>query len=197
MPYSDQIISHIEEETKQNVLKDRIAVSVSSPDFGHKDDLLLGVVPSTSGKAMDQALIIQNLVEYFEIPDNVMAICTDTTATNTGRKEGAIVILTKSFGKPLLWLMCRHHIYERHITHAYKVLSGEETKAPRKALYINFQKRWEEFYPIIAKGSEKFKKFDEKLLLPGSSLHTMYLEAKNFIAYALEQEVFPEMITSI
>lgn len=148
--FDGKLVAHIEEAMKQKVTRDRIAVSVTSPEFSHKEDLLLGVVPSDSGRAADQALVIQNLLEHFEVPDQVFAICTDTTATNTGRREGAVMILTRILHKPLLWLMCRHHMYEIHISHAYKAITGQESKAPRKALYSNFKKRWEEFHLVVS-----------------------------------------------
>jgi len=56
---------------------------------------LLGVVPSQSGKSADCAICIQNLCEYFEVCDGIFGICADTTAANTGRKNGAIVILAQ------------------------------------------------------------------------------------------------------
>ena len=63
--FDGKLVAHIEEAMKQKVTRDRIAVSVTSPEFSHKEDLLLGVVPSDSGRAADQALVIQNLLEHF------------------------------------------------------------------------------------------------------------------------------------
>ena len=134
------VVSHIEEKLKQKITCDQIAVFVTSPEFGHKDDLLLGVVQSNTGKALDQVLVIQNLLEHFEVPDHVYAFCTDTTATNTGRLEGTIMILTRILKKPLLWLMCQHHIYKLHITYVYKAITGVISKGPNNTLYSNFRK---------------------------------------------------------
>ena len=191
--FDSKIVAHIEETMKQKVTRDRIAVSVTSPEFGHKEDLLLGVVPTYSGKAADQALVIQNLVEHFELPDQIFAICTDTTATNTGRKEGAVMILTRVLQKPLLWLMCRHHIYEIHMAHAYKAITRQESQAPGKTLYLNFKKRWEEFLPFLS-GPEavtKYKKFDESTLIHGTGMYELYNDAKTFVTDALENQTFP------
>ena len=110
--FDGKILKHIEEESKQSTSTDRIAISVTSPEFGDRDDLLLGVVPCESGKSADCALCIQNLCEYFDVCDGIFAICGDTTAANTGRNNGTIVILAQVLQKPFLWLLCRHHISE-------------------------------------------------------------------------------------
>ena len=81
-----KIVKHIEEESKKRVLIDRLAVSVASPEFSSNNDLLLGVVPVDNGKANDTAIVLQNLVEYFKISENIIAVCTDTTVINIGKK---------------------------------------------------------------------------------------------------------------
>ena len=118
---------------------ERIAISVTSPDFHVKDDILLGIIQSESSKGSDQAEIILKLLEYYEISEQIVAVCTDTTSSNTGVKSGAIVLLSNVLGVPLLWLMCRHHIFEIHISHFMTAVTGEKTKSPRRALYTQLQ----------------------------------------------------------
>ena len=118
---------------------ERIAISVTSPDFHVKDDILLGIIQSESSKGSDQAEIILKLLEYYEISEQIVAVCTDTTSSNTGVKSGAIVLLSNVLGVPLLWLMCRHHIFEVHISHFMTAVTGEKTKSPRRALYTQLQ----------------------------------------------------------
>ena len=125
----------------KNICNDveRIAISVTSPDFHVKDDILLGIIQSESSKQSDQAEIILKLLEYYEISEQIVAVCTDTTSSNTGVKSGAIVLLSNVLGVPLLWLMCRHHIFEVHISHFMTAVTGEKTKSPRRALYTQLQ----------------------------------------------------------
>ena len=118
---------------------ERIAISVTSPDFHVKDDILLGIIQSESSKGSDQAEIILKLLEYYEISEQIVAVCTDTTSSNTGVKSGANVLLSNVLGVPLLWLMCRHHIFEIHISHFMTAVTGEKTKSPRRALYTQLQ----------------------------------------------------------
>nr|XP_047138135.1 uncharacterized protein LOC124814449 [Hydra vulgaris] len=194
--FDGKILKHIEEDTRQATTADRLSVSVTSPKFETKDDLLLGVVPtdSVTGKGIDMAISIMNLLEYFEICDYIVGFCSDTTVSNTGWKSGAITIMARFLGKPFLWLLCRHHIAEINITWALKAISMEKSKAPANKLLKDFQQKWiTEFFPkVSASGAvEKFKRFPEQDLIVGSDLCKLYLKSKKFVTKALEHEIFP------
>nr|XP_047139143.1 uncharacterized protein LOC124815046 [Hydra vulgaris] len=139
--FDGKILKHIEEDTRQATTADRLSVSVTSPEFETKDDLLLGVVPTDSGKGIDMAVSIMNLLEYFEICDYIVGFCSDTTVSNTGWKSGAITIMARFLGKPFLWLLCRHHIAEINITWTLKAISMEMSKAPANKLLKDFQQK--------------------------------------------------------
>ena len=68
-----------------------------------------------------------------------------------------------------------------------------KSNGPSKQMYKDFQQKWPIYQPVLAeKGtSEKFKTFNEKELKPGSGIFNLYMEAKQFISYALEHETFP------
>src|SRR6218665_2895987 len=76
----------------------------------------------------------------YEICDQIFAICCDTTSSNTGVHIGAVQILSTTLNAQMLWLMCRHHIYEVHISHFMEALTGQKTKGPRRQLYVRLQK---------------------------------------------------------
>ena len=57
---------------------EKIATIVTSPDFGDSDDILLGVVQAASSKGSDQADVILNLLQYYDIVDHIFAVCCDT-----------------------------------------------------------------------------------------------------------------------
>jgi hypothetical protein len=63
---------------------EKIATIVTSPDFGNSDDILLGVVQAASSKGSNQADVILNLLEYYDIVDHIFAMCCDTISSNTG-----------------------------------------------------------------------------------------------------------------
>ena len=100
--FDGKIVKHIEDEMRQRITYNRIAISVTSPQLGEKDDL--GVIPCPSGKGQDMAVYIQNLLDYYEITENIIAVCTDTTESNTGSKNDAIVfvILSHVLDYPLI-----------------------------------------------------------------------------------------------
>ena len=158
--FDGKMLKYIEEYTRQATTTDRLSVSITSPEFETKDDLLLGVVPTESGKGIDMAISIMNLLEYFKICYYIIGFCSDTTVSNTGWKSGAITIMEIFLGKPFLWLLCRHHIAEINITWAFNAISKETSKAPANKLLKDFQQKWiTEFYPkVSASGAvEKFK----------------------------------------
>ena len=42
----------------------------------------------------------------------------------------------------MVWLMCRHHMYDVHISHLMTALTGEKTKGPRRQPLGSLQKTW-------------------------------------------------------
>jgi hypothetical protein len=189
--FDGKIVRHFQKEFGQTIVRDRIAVSITSPEFEDMNDRLLGILPSSSGRAADQVLLIHNLLEYYEVIDDLFAVCCDTTSTNTGRRGGIIHLLTEVIKKPLLWLLCRHHIIEIHISHVMKTLFAP-TKGPDRKIYRSFREQWEKYREDIRKAEnvQHFKRFDETKLLVGSKLYSIYQDAKSYIKYLLENEVF-------
>ncbi len=59
----------------------------------------------------------------------MFAICCDTISSNTRAFSGAISVLTKALNILILWILCRHHICEVHISHFMEELTGEIQKA--------------------------------------------------------------------
>ena len=60
-------LNQTEDDLDITVTVERIGTSVTSPDFGDSDDILLGVVQAASSKGSDQADVILNLLEYYDI----------------------------------------------------------------------------------------------------------------------------------
>jgi hypothetical protein len=102
---------------------------VTSPDIGENNNFLLGLAQAESSKRSDQAHVILNLLDYYEGLDQMFAICCDTISSNTGAFSGAISVLTKALNILILWILCRHHICEVHISHFMEELTGDIQKA--------------------------------------------------------------------
>ena len=101
---------------------------MTSPDIGENNNILLGFAQAESSKGSDQAHMILNLLNYYEVVDKMLAIRCDITSSNTGPFSGAISVLTKALNF-ILWILCCHHIYEVHISHFMEEHTGEIQKA--------------------------------------------------------------------
>lgn len=66
----------------------------------------------------------------------------DTTSSNTGLNSGACALIEKKIGRELLWLACRHHVYELTVSIAYKTALKEVSAGPGIALFERFKKQW-------------------------------------------------------
>jgi hypothetical protein len=107
-----------------------IAISVTSPDLGDADDILLGVFQAVSSKGSDQADVILNLLEQYDVVDQNFAVCCDTTSSNTIVFSGAVVLFCTILNTPLLWFPCRRHMLAVNVSHFIGSFTGEKTKAP-------------------------------------------------------------------
>ncbi|XP_065650847.1 uncharacterized protein LOC136079008 [Hydra vulgaris] len=74
---------------------------------------ILSIKPIQSGTGVSICRGILEDLEEWDLKKNIVAQVFDTTACNTGVRNGAATLLeeTKSM-KTLLWLACRHHVLE-------------------------------------------------------------------------------------
>ena len=94
LQFDGKQVKEIEEYLNITDTVERIAISVTSPEIDNTNDILHGVVQAENSKGIDQADVILILLEYYNIADQIFAICCDTTASNAGVFVGAITILT-------------------------------------------------------------------------------------------------------
>ena len=86
--------------------------------------------------------ILEDLEEWY-LKANIVAQVFDTTACNTGVKNGAATLLEECKSmKTLLWLACHHHILELILGAFWKSLFKNETKADINIDFKDFQKEW-------------------------------------------------------
>ena len=109
----------------------------------------------------------------------------DTTASNTGPMLGACRFLELWRGKPILWIPCRHHITELHISHAMKFTFGK-TADPGVALFRRLKADWSTVVPHIVYSNLcliDLTSFPKWMVIEGSSLLSLLLklqEKKSF-----------------
>ena len=107
----------------------------------YKQGKLLGVqkLERATGKAQAEASF--DLLEVWNLKDEVKALVFDTTASNTGCNQGAAKTLEKLLDHKLFYHACRHHIYELIIGAVYTCLFGDST-APEDPHFNAFQASW-------------------------------------------------------
>jgi hypothetical protein len=106
--FDTKLVKHYRTDQKMSKTVERLALSISSPQVNEPLDFLLGVLEIKSTKGQDQAIAIQNILEYYELTDQIIGCSADTTASNTGKYKGAIKFLVDHVLKrPVLWLLCR------------------------------------------------------------------------------------------
>lgn len=116
---------------------DRLPVKITCNNI----DQLLGV-PITDGTGLSTATFVNILLQEWNISvDMIEACCFDTTSVNTGRLNGAGVLLEKMLDKKLLFLCCRHHIYELVLKAVFEKKVAV-TSAPEEPLFVRFKKEW-------------------------------------------------------
>lgn len=95
-----------------------------------------------TGVSQKDAVI--KMLDSWQVTDNVVALVFDTTASNTGIRNGCAVLIEKEINRSLLWLACRHHVYEVHMKNIWQDLSGK-TVGPDELLFKRFKSSWNSF----------------------------------------------------
>ncbi|KAL4103442.1 hypothetical protein QTP88_018819 [Uroleucon formosanum] len=120
-----------------NEYVDRLPVLITN----NNSEYLLGVPKLESATGKEQAQAIFHALQDWGIKDSVKAICCDTTASNTGRLNGACVLLEQLLEKDLLYLPCRHHISEVILKSVFDVKFGS-TSGPNVPIFKRFKEYW-------------------------------------------------------
>ena len=68
-------------------------------------------------------------------------MCFNTTASNTGRFHGACVLLEQLIGRNLLWMACRHHIFEVLLSDVFTICLGPST-GPEILFFKRLRDHW-------------------------------------------------------
>ena len=83
---------------------------------------LLGVPKLPSGTGDPQVAAVFQVVADWKLTDSIQLMSFDTTASNTGIKAGACVLLQQKLQKQLISLAWRHHIHELIVAKVFDVL---------------------------------------------------------------------------
>lgn len=103
---------------------------------------LLGIpcAPNATGKAQKDSVI--GLLTTWQVLNVSIGLVFDTTASNTGVRNGCASLLEEELNKALLWLACRHHIAELRVRAVWDAVYGA-ANSPIEPLLRRFQEEWE------------------------------------------------------
>lgn len=118
--------------------EDRIAVLVS----GDNVEQLLGVPKVERATGCLQAKAATSQLIDWNLRDSIGSLCFDTTSSNTGLKSGACVEIERELERNLLWLACRHHIFELLLKEAFIESIKTSTTGPDVQLFKRFRDNW-------------------------------------------------------
>ena len=119
--------------------KEHLAVLASSTNG--KLVKLLGITDLDSGTGLNQAKAVKNMLDEWNIEQRCVAMCFDTTASNTGKFAGACILLEAFIGHPLLWTSCRHHMPEVILGDVFKVIFGPSS-SPKVEFFDILKSKW-------------------------------------------------------
>lgn len=90
----------------------------------------------------EQAQAVWNAIVDWNLEDRAQILCCDTTASNTGRINGACVLLEQKLNREMLIFACRHHIYELVLKAVFEAKISQVITSPNIPLFKNFRSNW-------------------------------------------------------
>ena len=110
--------------------------------LSHKDDIkLLGTTQLKSGSGLNQANAMKGLLDEWNIQEKCLAICFDTTVSNTGKFSRVCILLQAILGHLLLWAACRHHVPKIALCYAAKIVFEISVGPKSECFYLHGQKQ--------------------------------------------------------
>ncbi|XP_065640135.1 uncharacterized protein LOC136072753 [Hydra vulgaris] len=165
---------------------ERLAVLISSPDLSESQLLCISIVKDGTAESLGKA--IKKTLQDWKLFDYVDCLSFDTTVTNTGWLKGVCTLIEQWRGKALIWMACRHHVYELHIKHFSSVLTGGKTSGPKTELFERLKCNWKS---ILEKkiNYDNLKRFDSEKKIK-SFLEKQASESLTFLQNCLNNDIF-------
>ena len=102
---------------------------------------ILGIMKTADGTGRIEAEAVKRVLDTWEISEKIIACGFDTTTSNTGIHKGCCTILEELLGRQLLWLACRHHMFELVLKATFKELFGD-TSGPEETFFKFMKTAW-------------------------------------------------------
>lgn len=106
------------------------------------NEQLIAVPKLDNSSGSEQAQAVWTAIINWSLEDRVQILCCDTTASNTGRFNGACVLLEQKLGREMLIFACRHHVYELVLKSVFEAKISQVTSSPDIPLFKKFRENW-------------------------------------------------------
>lgn len=120
---------------------ERLAVLIAGLP-AHREGKLLGVPVIADGTGTTQATVTHAVIQEWSVENAIVGLVFDTTASNSGWKNGVCVKLETLLGKKVFYFACRHHVLERILCAVWQKLFGA-TSSPDTPEFKDFQQHWD------------------------------------------------------
>ncbi|QQP38280.1 Uncharacterized protein FKW44_018816 [Caligus rogercresseyi] len=117
---------------------DRLPILVS----GNGAVQLLNVPKLSHGTGYEMAKEVVKALEDWGLSERIGGMSFDTTSSNTGRINGACVLIEQQLKKDLLYFACRHHIHELLLGEVFRMVMGPMS-GPNVSIFKRFQDHWQ------------------------------------------------------
>jgi len=117
---------------------DRLPVVVTAL----KTEQLLGVPHLSSGTGSEICSAVIDELENWGLLEKIQGFVFDTTASNSGRLNGACVLIEQKLGRNVLFLACRHHIFEIILQAVFIEAKFAPSSGPDIPLFKRFVNSW-------------------------------------------------------
>ena len=114
--------------------RDRLAILVNIDG----EIKLLGIPAIDRGTAQAQFDCLVDVLQQYDLLEDVKGLVFDTTATNTGVHTGTNVRFSRHQNCLILELACRRHMYELHIKHFWEKICSGKTVGPENQTLKKF-----------------------------------------------------------
>lgn len=126
---------------------DRLPIVITHEDT----EQLIAVPKLKSGTGDEIAKAVFDQLNGWQLINKVQGICFDTTAANTGATNGAAILFEQKIGRDLMYLPCRHHIFEIVLKEVFlKKVLNSTTAGPNIPLFDRFKNNWHTFDPTLS-----------------------------------------------
>ena len=106
---------------------------------GNDQEMILSIPKIERGTEKYQGKACAEVIEKWNLRSHIKGFVFDTTASNTGIREGKCITIEEAVGSEMLWIACRHRILETVLLYVFSCLFGA-TEVISTSLIKRFQK---------------------------------------------------------